>query len=86
MVMRFIASFRENLDTAYASVKLLMDPGDALYAALHSGTGITITGYGLTSVNVSEFLNSERTTTDGAVLTDAPTRTFAEHGAPTYRG
>ena len=49
MIYRGMSSFRNTISDQYASVKLIMEPGDVLYGALHSGDAIVITGYGILS-------------------------------------
>tara|TARA_R100000654_G_scaffold13236_1_gene28860 strand:+ start:459 stop:938 length:480 start_codon:yes stop_codon:yes gene_type:complete len=36
-----------SLDTQTKGVKIILNPGDRIFCQLHSGSGITITGYGL---------------------------------------
>lgn len=49
MIFRGTCSFRDKIESQYVSVKLIMEPGDVLYGALHSGDAVTITGYGILS-------------------------------------
>ncbi len=46
-LMRCTASKDDSLFHQYHEVRLLLNSGDRLYAQLHSGSGVTITGYGL---------------------------------------
>jgi len=42
-----LVSERDKISVQIASVKIVLNPGDRLFAALYGGAGITITAYGL---------------------------------------
>ena len=50
-----------SLPNAAQHVKIILNPGDRIFCQLHSGDGITITGYGLRPIQptTNEFLPSE---------------------------
>ena len=47
MLIRHQASYRQKLNELYRDVKIVMQPGDKLYCALHAGDAITVTAYGI---------------------------------------
>ncbi len=46
-VIRATASEEDFAQRQVLEAKLIMNPGDRLFACLHSGSGVTITGYGM---------------------------------------
>ena len=55
------ASDGDGISEQYHSVRIILLPGDRLYAQLHSGSGFTLTGYGLAPVTVDTVLPSDQT-------------------------
>jgi hypothetical protein len=47
MLFRGTVSYRDKIQDHYMESKLVLNPGDRLFAALHSGDAVTFTGYGL---------------------------------------
>ena len=47
MLIRHLVSYRHKLSELYRDVKIVMQPGDKLYCALHAGDAITVTAYGM---------------------------------------
>lgn len=48
MLFRATSSEEASLDTQYRACRIILLPGDRLYSQLHSGSGFTLTAYGLT--------------------------------------
>ncbi len=47
MLLRFNVGFRDDLPQYFHNVKIIMEPGDKLYGALHAGDAVTVSAYGL---------------------------------------
>jgi hypothetical protein len=50
-IINSISSYRNTLDLIHRPIKLIMEPGERLYAQLHSGTAVSLSGMGLVPRN-----------------------------------
>ena len=55
MLFRATSSAEAALNTQYNACRIILLPGDRLYAQLHSGSGFTLTAYGLTPIFVDSI-------------------------------